>query len=259
MKPGARRERGQERGHESEALRATRRAVLEAARAMDRAGLVEGTAGNLSARTPADEVVLTPTAMAYAEMKLEDLVVCDLDGRILAGHRDPTTEIDLHLACLRRHRDVAAVVHSHALHASMFAVAQEPIPCVVEELELYVGGDVLVAPYHRTGSAALAEAVAERLGDRAAVLLANHGLVTVAATPSEALALTKLVERTARIVAGARGLGRLVPIPAEDRAVFAAYYRNTRKRNTPKRETPERDTPQMGSPTTDTPPDPLQS
>jgi len=225
-------------GRESAALGATRRAVLEAARAMDRAGLVEGTAGNLSARTPADEVVLTPTARGYAEMTLEDLVVSDLEGTVRAGHRDPTTEIELHLACLRRHRDIAAVVHSHALYASMFAVAQEPIPCVVEELELYVGGDVLVAPYHRTGSAALAEAAADRLGDRAAVLLANHGLVTVAATPSEALALTKLVERTARIVAGARGLGRLVPIPAEDRAVFAAHYRQTRMRSTQKRPTP---------------------
>lgn len=234
--------RGDEDGDESETLRATRRAVLEAARAMDRAGLVEGTAGNLSARTPADEVVLTPTAMAWAEMELEDLVVCNLDGRLLAGHRDPTTEIELHLACLRRHRDIAAVVHSHAMHASMFAVARQPIPCVIEELELYVGGDVLVAPYHRTGSADLAEAVAERLGDRAAVLLANHGLVTVAATPSEALALTKLVERTARIVAGARTLGPLVPIPDEDRAVFAAYYRDDRKRDSRKRDTRKLDT-----------------
>lgn len=227
---------------ETEALRATRRAVLEAAREMDRAGLTEGTAGNLCARTSANEVVLTPTAMPYAKMELEDLVVSDLEGHVRPGRRAPTTEIALHLACLRRHADIGAVVHSHALHASMFAVAQQPIPCLVEELELYVGGDVLVAPYRRTGSDALGEVVAERLGDRAAVLLANHGLVTVGSTPAEALALTKLVERTARIVFGAQQLGPLRSIPPEDRAVFAAHYRQTRNRDTRNRQTRDRST-----------------
>jgi len=221
---------------ESAGLRATRYAVLEAAREMDRAGLTEGTAGNVSARTPADEVVLTPTALSYGEMEIEDLVVTDLEGRILAGRREPTTEIALHLACLRRHRDIAAVVHSHALHASMFAVARQPIPCLIEELELYVGGDVQVAPYHRTGSEALGRVAADRLGDCAAVLLANHGLVTVGSSPAEALALTMLVERTARIVAGARRLSDPVPIPDEDRAAFAAHYRDARARAHAERE-----------------------
>jgi L-fuculose-phosphate aldolase len=213
-------------------LEATRWALLEAAREMDRAGLTQGTAGNLSARTRANEVVLTPTAMGYSAMKTHDLVVTDLEGRVLEGEREPTSEIHLHLACLRRHPEIAAVVHSHALHASMFAVIQQPIPCLVEELELYLGGDVEVAPYRSTGSKALGEVAAARLSDRAAVLLANHGLVTVGATPTEALQLTKLVERTARIVAGARQLGEPVPLPAEARSALASRYRATRLHST---------------------------
>lgn len=205
-------------------LEATKRAVLEAAQEMDRSGLTEGTAGNLSARARSGEIVLTPTAMRYAEMTVDDLVVTDVDGKILSGIRQPTTEIALHLACLRRHPDIAAVVHTHPVHATMFAVCRRPIPCAIEELELYVGGDVPVADYHRTGTAALGDAVAVLLHDRAAALLASHGLVVVAGSPAEALQLTKLVERAAQIMAGAERIGTPTALPDAIRAEFRAAY-----------------------------------
>lgn len=205
-------------------VEATLRAVLAAAQEMERCGLVEGTAGNLSARTRSGQIVLTPTALRYSSMTLDDLVVTDPDGRVLGGSRAPTTELALHLACFRRHRDIAAVVHTHPVHASMFAVAARPIPCAIEELELYVGGDVPVAAYHRTGSEALGIAVAELLEDRAAALLANHGLVVVAASPAEGIELTKLVDRAARIMAGAERLGNPAALPEANRAEFRAAY-----------------------------------
>ena len=214
------------------ALEDTLRDVLETLQEMDRANLTEGTAGNVSARTDDGRVVLSPTALPYAGMTADDLVVTDLDGGVLQGDRAPTTEIDLHLACLRRHADIRSVVHTHAVHASMFAVAGQTIPCVLEEFEYYVGGDVLVAPYHRTGTAALGEAAAERLDDRAAVLLANHGLVVVGASAAEALQLTKLVERAARIVWGARALGEPIPLPTAIREEFAASYLDRRRKAT---------------------------
>ncbi len=210
-------------------LDATKRAVLEAAQEMDRAGLTEGTAGNLSARARSGEIVLTPTAICYAEMTLDDLVVTDSEGNVLSGSRQPTTEIALHLACLRRHPDIAAVVHTHPVHATMFAVCGRPIPCAIEELELYVGGDVPVADYHQTGTAALGAAVADLLHDRAAALLASHGLVVVAGSPGEALQLTKLVERAAEIMAGAERIGKSIPLPDAIRAEFRAAYLERRR------------------------------
>ena len=217
----------------SEALARLEQSVVEVVHEMDRCGLTEGTAGNVSARTAAGEVVLTPTAMRYPEMGVDDLVVTDLDGRVLAGDRPVTTEIDLHLACLRRHSDIRAVVHTHAVHASMFAVAQQPIPCVLEEFEYYVGGDVRVSAYHPTGTPALGDAVAALLDDRAAALIANHGLVVVGRSPEEALQLTKLVERAARIVWGARALGEPVPLPDQIRREFAAAYLERRRADYP--------------------------
>lgn len=207
-------------------LEETKRAVLETVQEMDRIGLTAGTAGNVSARTRAGEIVMTPTAMPYADMSLSDLAVTDLDGNLVekTASAAPTTESDLHLACLRRHPEIGAVVHTHPVFATMFAVNQMPIPCVIEEFEYYVGGDVQVADYHRTGTAALGEAVAALLSDRAGVLMANHGLVVVAANPKEALELTVLIERAAQIIAGARQLGSPKPLPDAIRREFAGAY-----------------------------------
>jgi L-fuculose-phosphate aldolase len=191
---------------------------------MDRVGLTEGSAGNVSMRTRAGEIVLTPTAMAYSEMTTKDLVVSDRSGRVASGQQAPTTEIGLHLACLNRHTDIAAVVHTHPIHASMFAVNHQPIPCVLEEFEFAIGGDVRVAPYFPTGSRQLGDAVAELLGDRAAALMSNHGLVVVGSSASEALHLTKLVERAAQIVWGANAMGEPKPLPEENRRIFRNQY-----------------------------------
>lgn len=212
-------------------LEESKRAVLETVQKMDRIGLTAGTAGNVSARTRAGEVILTPTAMAYAEMTIADLAVADLDGNLIAGNADsaPTTELDLHLACLRRHADIGAVVHTHPIFATMFAVNHMPIPCVIEEFEYYVGGDVQVAAYHRTGTADLGEAVAELLADRAGALIANHGLVVVAAEPKEALEITILIERAAKIIAGAQQLGSPKPLPDAIRREFSSAYLERRR------------------------------
>ncbi len=199
--------------------------LLSVAREMSASGLVEGTAGNLSARLDDGRIVLTPASLDYAGMTPDDLVVVDPGGNVLEGHRAPTTEKALHLACLSRHADIGAVLHCHALFASMFAVNHTPIPCVVEEFDIYVGGDVPVAEYRRTGSDALGEEVARHLEDRGAVLMANHGLLCVGKSASDALGVAHLVERTAQLVWGARLMGNPVPLPQSTRTHFAPLYK----------------------------------
>jgi len=199
--------------------------VLWVAQEMLRTGLVEGTAGNLGARLPDGNVVLTPSSLDYTEMTLDDLVVCDLDGNVVEGERGPTTEKALHLAAMRLHPEIHATMHCHAKHATMFALVREPIPAVIEEFDVFVGGDVEVAEYRTTGTDELADEVAKRVGDRACVLMANHGLFAVGRTPKDVLHVAALVERTAEIVWGARALGKVVPLPDEVGATFQGYYR----------------------------------
>ena len=202
-----------------------KQAVLEAAKAMVACGLVEGTAGNVSGRLPDDRVVMTPSSLEYEAMTLDDLVVTDLDGQVLEGTRAPTTEKALHLACLRTHTDIGAVMHCHALYASMFAINHQPIPCVIEEFDVYVGGEVPVAAYQLTGSEELAKEASRWLGDRGAVLMANHGLLCVGKDPMDALKVARLVERTAKLVWGASLMGKPVPLPKETLERFAPIYK----------------------------------
>ena len=201
-----------------------KQAVLDAAKAMVTSGLVEGTAGNVSGRLSDGRVVLTPSSLDYGVMTLDDLVVTDADGQLLEGDRDPTTEKALHLACLRTHADIGAVMHCHALFASMFAINHEPIPCVAEEFDVYVGGEVPVAGYRLTGSAELAEEASRWLGDRGAVLMANHGLLCVGKDPADALKFARHVERTAQLVWGAKLMGTPVILPDSTLERFAPIY-----------------------------------
>ena len=199
--------------------------VLDVAQEMLTSGLVQGTAGNVSGRLPDGNVVLTPSSLDYLAMTLDDLVVCTLDGEVVEGHRNPTTEKALHLAALRRYPEINATMHCHAKHATMFALTRQSIPAVIEEFVVYVGGDVEVADYKTTGTDELADEVAKRVGERAAVLMANHGLFAVGKDPKDVLHVAHLVERTAEIIWGARQIGEVVPIPDEVNETFAGYYR----------------------------------
>ena len=160
--------------------------------------------------------MLTPSSLDYLTMTLDDLVVCDLDGNVVEGDRSPTTEKTLHLGAAQATDDINAIMHCHAKHCTMFALTRQPIPAVIEEFVVYVGGDVPVADYQTTGTDDLAEEVAERVADRGAVLMANHGLFAVGKDPQDALHIANLVERTAEIVWGARRLGEIVPLPEAD-------------------------------------------
>jgi len=199
--------------------------LLWTAQEMLRSGLVEGTAGNLAARLPDGNVVLTPSSLDYLEMGLDDLVVCDLDGTVVEGHRTPTSEKSLHLSALRSYPEIGATMHCHAKYATMFAVTRQPIPAVIEEFDVYVGGDVEVAEYRTTGTDELAEEVAARVGRKAAVLMANHGLFVVGRTPKDVLHIAQLIERTAEIIHGPRALGTVVPLPDAVNQQFSGYYR----------------------------------
>jgi L-fuculose-phosphate aldolase len=107
----------------------------------------------------------------------------------------------------------------------MFALTRQPIPAVIEEFDVFVGGDVEVADYKTTGTVELADEVASRVGEKAAVLMANHGLFAVGKNPKDVLHIAALVERTAEIIWGAKSLGQVVPLPPEVNKTFSGYYR----------------------------------
>jgi L-fuculose-phosphate aldolase len=198
--------------------------VLDTAKKVHAAGLVVGTAGNISGRMPDGTVCMTPSSLPYETMTLDQLVIVDLDGNKVDGEGSPSSEKSLHLECYRSYPEVGGVIHSHAPYASMFAVVREPIPAAIEEVVTYIGGDVPVCEYKMTGTDDLGAEVASHLGDRSAALMANHGLVCVGKSPDDALHASLVVERTAQIVWGARALGSPHAIPQKSTDDFANVY-----------------------------------
>ena len=198
--------------------------VVAAALRMEADGLVVGTAGNVSGRQPDGTVCLTPSSTPYRDIRPGGLAVVSVEGDHVAGSGKPSTEKAMHLACYREFPEVGGVVHCHPVHASMFAVSRRPIPAVIEEVIVYVGGDIPVAEYRTTGTTELAEEVVRHLGDRAAVLMANHGLLCVGKSPEDALHVAGVVEHTAKIVFGATLLGGPAPLPDKVVADFTGIY-----------------------------------
>jgi L-fuculose-phosphate aldolase len=199
-------------------------AVLAAAKDMLARGLVEGTAGNISARMEDGNLCITPSSVDYSAMTLEDLVTIDPTGTVLSGTRSPSSEMALHLACYAAYDDIGSVIHSHPVHATMFAVAHQSIPSCIDEFSIFVGGEVRVTEYAASGTEDLGIQAVAALKDRGAALIANHGMVAVGPTPDRVLHITALVERSAHILWGASTLGTLHPLPDEVNANFASVY-----------------------------------
>ena len=199
------------------ALITQRDELLAAVKEMDRLGLVSGSSGNASVRIDApgspNAFLVTPAALPYPTMTSDQLVAVDDALNPIDGV--PSSESLLHLAIYRARPDVNAVMHTHSVYATALGVAGRPLPPIVDELVVYVGGQVEVAEYGFPGTDALAEAGVDALGDRRAVLIPNHGMFAVADNVSEALRVCALVERVAQVFINAETIGGAKEIPGE--------------------------------------------
>ena len=166
----------------------------------------------MSVRIGDGRALVTPAGLIKGELTADDMVEIDLDGGRVRGHRRPSSEIDMHLRILRRRPDVGAVVHAHPPVATGFSVAGEAFDaCVLPELIFQVGWVPLV-PYGTPGTAELGEQLEPFIKDYDALLLANHGAVTMGATLMDARIRMESLEHAAKILLTARLLGRVVEL-----------------------------------------------
>ncbi|MDF1500028.1 MAG: class II aldolase/adducin family protein [Anaerolineales bacterium] len=210
-----------------------RQEVLEKAQQTVIDGLAYGAGGNLSVQDPETGLIaITPSAIEYAKMIVEDIVIIDAHGKVIEGKWGPTSETPMHTIFYRERDDVRAVVHTHAPYASVFAIINEPIPMVVAEAALCVGGPVQVAPYTRPGTDELAQVVLETIGSGVSVLLGQHGMITVGRSLDEAYSATIATEVSARLTILARSMGA-APLAidrqevAELREMYLKHYHPT--------------------------------
>lgn len=188
----------------AEELHAVRADVAAAARRLAEAGLLIGTAGNVSARS-GELVAVTATGVTLADCRPGHVTVVTAAGEVVAGDLLPTSELDLHLG-VHAATDAIAVVHTHAPCSTAVACVLDELP-VLHYQQLLLGGAVRVAPYATFGTPELAAGVREALADRQAALMANHGSVAIGHGLEQAVEHALLLEWLAGLHLRASALG----------------------------------------------------
>jgi L-fuculose-phosphate aldolase len=201
-----------------------REEIVRTCRCMRDSGLVAGTEGNVSARTPEGNVLVSPSGLDYAVTEPEDVVLVDLDGAVIEGSFDPSVETPMHTGIYRARPEARGIVHTHARYSTTLACLNWEIPPVHYMVaNLSDEGRVPVASYATYGTGELARNAADALaGGHAACLLRNHGTITVGASVAEAYSRTELLEQMAELYYHACTAGDPVILTPEQMSEAAA-------------------------------------
>lgn len=179
-------------------------------------GFVTATDGNVSVRLPDGTILLTASAVCKGLVTEDDLVVVTEQGEVIAGEKQPSTELPMHLYIYRQRNDVRAVVHGHPTYATGFATARIPLSeCLFPEVIVGLGS-IPLASYATPSTEEVVEAIAPFVSKADAILLANHGVVAYGSSLSDAYFRLEKVEHAAHITYVARSLGGEVPLTAEE-------------------------------------------
>ena len=187
------------------------------------------TAGNVSARVPGrDLLVIKPSGVSYDELTPENMVVCDLEGRLVEGEHAPSSDTAAHAYVYAHLPEVGVVVHTHSTYATAWASRGEPIPCVLTMMADEFGGEIPIGPFALIGDDSIGQGIVATLAEHRsrAVLMQNHGPFTVGRTAGAAVKAAVLCEEVARTVHIARQLGEPLPIPQADVDRLYDRYQN---------------------------------
>jgi L-fuculose-phosphate aldolase len=186
---------------------AARAALVACGRRLDALGFAPATDGNASARLGPGSLLVTPAGREKGSLTPEELLLVDLEGRVLEGEGRPSTEMPMHLLCYRRRGDVGGVVHAHPTVATAFAAAGVPLDATVMPEIVLTVGPVPLVPYATPGTEELARALEPLVDGHDAFLLASHGVLTLGRDVREALHRMERVEHLAKVTLAARLLG----------------------------------------------------
>jgi L-fuculose-phosphate aldolase len=184
-----------------------RREMVEIGRRMYERGLVVAAEGNISARLPEGNILITPAGFCKGRMNPEDMVVVTAEGKKVQGNHRASTELGMHLTALGKRPDVRAAVHAHPPYATAFAVAGIPLAdCILPEVVATLGG-VPLADYATPSTPQVGASIERYLDKFDAFLLKNHGVLTLGPDLESAFRKMETVERFAQIIHLARSLG----------------------------------------------------
>ena len=181
--------------------------IVEVGRRLYARGYTASNDGNISVRLGPDRLLMTPTSVCKGFMTVDMMCITDLDGKKVAGERNPSSEMQMHLEVYRRRPDVNAVVHAHPPLATGFAVAGIPLDRAVLAEVVCTLGSVPIAEYATPSTQELPAAVAKYVQAHDGMLLANHGALTMGKDLFSAYYKMETIEHFAKISLVARLLG----------------------------------------------------
>lgn len=188
-------------------------------------GLFAGTSGNLSMYVPDKQLmVITPSNVSYEGMTTKDIVICDLNGQLIEGKHNPSSEWGLHAAIYMDRPEFGAVVHTHSPYATGFAATHQEIPFFLIEMMPFLGGNVRVGEFAINGTKEVADNTVIALKNRYAALMANHGAVAAGINLDSALLSATYLEDVAKIYTLAAGHGEVKVLSKDvDKAMRIKY------------------------------------
>ncbi len=200
--------------------REQREQICHIGRLLYQNNLIDSASGNISARLAPQRILCTPSGLAKGFMQPEQLIIVNMDGERVDtptadnAHLRPTSELLMHLECYRQRADVQAVVHAHPPHAVALTVTGHGFSdCVIPEAIVLLGV-IPVTPYATPSGPENRDAISQLVREHDAIMLAYHGSLTVAQTLWDAYLALETLEHTARIMAAARSIGPIQPLPA---------------------------------------------
>ncbi len=210
-----------------------RELIVKYGKKMIASQLTTGSGGNLSIMNRKENLVaIKPTGVDYLEMKPADVVVVDMDGKVVDGDLLPSSEVRFHLALLAKRSDANAVLHTHQIYATTIACMNMELPAV-HYLVGFSGNKVPLARYATFGTQALSDSIVEAIGNYNACLMANHGIVTVGKDINAAFNTAEELELVARIYCIGKSMGEPVILSdAEMKTVvekFGSYGQQPKK------------------------------
>src|SRR3982751_6375720 len=182
--------------------------IVEVGRRLYARGYTASNDGNISVRLEGDRLLMTPKSVCKGFMSPEMMCITDLDGKKLAGDRDPSSEMQMHLEVYRQRPDARAVVHAHPPTATGFAVAGIPLDRAVLAEVITTLGSIPIAEYATPSTEELPAAVRRYVKAHDGLLLANHGALALAGDVMAAYYRMETIEHFAKISLVARTLGR---------------------------------------------------
>ncbi|WP_448522469.1 L-ribulose-5-phosphate 4-epimerase [Pseudothermotoga sp.] len=197
-----------------------RKDLHEAHLTLEKYGLVAYTSGNVSVRVK-EHVIIKPSGVPYSLLRPEDYVVVDLDGNIVEGSKNPSIDTATHLYLYRNINWAKSIIHTHSTFATVWAVAEKPIPVLCTAHADVFGEEIPLSEYAPVGSEAIAKAVLKVLGKSGVVLLRKHGVMVVGNSLDDAIKKAIFLEEVAKIAYFAQTM--TVPVPLSKDEVERLY------------------------------------